>query len=594
MEEDVELNIIRGVSKRKKIVKIKRVCFLMILWSIFFSDSYSQISSTSQNLDGFSVKKGVKASGGLTFSNDFYAGSDSLVVRDPYAFYLSGNLNLNVFGIELPFGFSLSNTQRSFLQPFNRFQLNPRYKWAHLLLGTNVMSLSKYTLSDHDFCGVGVELTPGKWSVSAMYGRLRKAIEFNPIKENFNTVAYKRIGYGAKVGYQSKTGLYEITFFHGEDKEGSLSDPIPDSCFLTPKRNTAISASVTQRFLKYFNVHAEYAFSVYNTNLVNDDCDEVVSKTLFDRIFHRKKSDKMTDAFNASIGYQGPVVGVMLQYERISPYYSSLGGYYFNEDEQNMTISPNVKLLKGKLNISGQFGLQFNNLNNDRAADTRHIVYSANASYNSGKLWMITACFSNFNSYTKVKPISFPYYTNDLDSLNFYQVSRSLMVSNVFNFGEGNVKNTISATATYQCANSLSEEKLVSFADYFGGNLAYNQQQIPLSLGWSAYANVNYSNSTMYKTIYFGPGAAVNKSFFKGVLGISLSASYNLNKVEQRKMGSMINTGLSASYSLKPKSKKLGNHTFSLSSTFTRYLGSMVMGDNKFESLTNLTYQVGF
>lgn len=569
--------------------------FTLLLFLLgYFSISHAQISTTSQKLDEFSFKKGVTAHGGLSFSNDFYAGSDSLVSRDPYAFYLNGNLNINLWGIAMPFSFSLSNTQRSYTQPFNRFKLDPSYKWVHLLVGTNVMSFNRYTLSDHDFNGVGVELTPGKWEISGMFGRLKKAIEFDPLVNNYTSVSYKRMGYAAKVGYHGGSGSYELTFFHGEDKENSLMDAIPEECLLTPKRNTAVSASVTQNFLKYFNVHAEYAFSVYNTNLVNDNYDEVVTTTLIDRIFHRKQSDKMTDAFNASIGYQGPIVGVALQYERISPYYSSLGGYYFNEDEQNITIAPNFKLLKGKLNISGQIGLQYNNLDKDRVTDTRHVIYSANASYNSGNVWTISASFSNFKTYTKVKPLGYPYYANDLDSLNFYQLSRSLMLMNAFNFGDDNLKNSLSLCTSYQNAKSMNQDVRLMFSDFYSANLAYSQQIVPSALGWSSFFNVNYGDSDASSTLYFGPGAAANKSFFDNALSLGLTVAYNVNRVEGRGPGSLLNGGLTATYLLKPKNKKLGQHSFSLSSGYTRYLGSMVTGDNKYQSLTNLCYRVSF
>lgn len=572
----------------------KFVCLILGMVLLSIATSFAQITSTSQNLDEFSFKKGFKASGGLSFSNDFYVGSDSLVSRDPYAFYLNGNLNMNLWGISLPFSFSLSNTQRSYTQPFNRFKLDPRYKWVHLLVGTNVMSLGKYTLSDHDFNGVGVELTPGKWQISGMWGRLNKAIEFNPLENNYNTVCYKRIGYAAKVGYRSNSGTYELTFFHGEDKEESLKEFIPDECLLTPRRNTAVSAAVTQKFLKYFNVHAEYALSVYNSNLLNDNYEEVVTTTFIDKIFKRKQSDKMTDAFNASIGYQGPIVGVSLQYERISPYYSSLGGYYFNEDEQNITINPNVKLLKGKLTFSGQFGLQYNNLNKDRATDTRHIIYSANASYNSGKVWMITASMSNYKTYTKVKPTSYPYYTNDLDSLNFYQVSRSFMLMNAFSFGDEKKKEQLSISTAYQNARSMEEDVRNSFSDFVNGNVSFSQQNVPQAWGWSTYFTANYGNANDLSTLYFGPGASANKSFFKNALALSLSLAYNVNRVENRDPGSLLTASLGANYKLKTKSKKAGTHSFSLNSGYTQFLGAMVTGNNKFQSLTNLTYRVNF
>lgn len=554
----------------------------------------ADITSTSQNLDEFSFKKGLKANGGISFSNDFYAGSDSLVVRDPYAFYLNGNLNLNLWGIGMPFSFSLSNTQRSYTQPFNRFKLDPRYKWVHLLVGTNVMSLSPYTLSDHDFNGIGVELTPGKWEVSAMYGRLNKAVEYDPLKDNVGDVCYKRVGYAGKVAYSSSTGSYEMTFFHGEDKKNSIESFVPEECFLQPKKNTALSASVTQSFLKYFNVHLEYAISVYNSNLLNDQLDTVTTTTFLDKIFRRKESEKMTDAVNASLGYQGKVFGISLKYERISPYYSSLGGYYFNEDEQNITVAPNLKLFNGKLFLSGNFGLQYNNLDNDRSTDTRHLVYSANLSYNPGKLWTTNLSFSNFNTYTKVKPTSYPYLTNSLDSLNYYQVSRCLTWSNTFTFGSESVKDMLSFFTSYQCANNLTGSKLTSYSDFYNGNLSFSQQFPALSLGWSAYMTASYCSGSATETLYYGPGASLQKSFFEGKLSTGLSVAYNNNVVKDREDGGLLNSSLNATYSIQPKNKKLGTHSFSLSSGYTQYLGAMVSGDNKFESLTNVTYRVSF
>ena len=556
--------------------------------------AHADITATSQNLEDFSFKKGLKANGGISLSNDFYMGSDSLVKRDPYAFFLNGNLNLNLWGIAMPFSFSLSNTHRSYTQPFNRFKLDPRYKWVHLLVGTNVMSLNRYTLSDHDFTGVGVELTPGKWNVSAMYGRLNKAVEYDPIRDNINTVAYRRMGYAGKVGYSSNSGSYEVTFFHGFDQEESLTGMIPDECLLTPRRNTAVSASINQSFLKYFQAHVEYAFSVYNSNLLNDQSDEVVSQTFVDKVFHRKQSDKMTDAFNASLGYQGKVFGLSLQYERIAPYYSSLGGYYFNEDQENITVAPNLKLIGGKLSLSGQVGIQHNNLDGDRSTDTRHLVYSANIGYNSGKVWSTSASFSNFNTYTKVKPIAYPYHTDALDSLNFYQVSRCLTLSNLFSFGSEKVRSMISLSTSYQSANSLQEDIRTSFSDFYSGSLSYSQQRTAVALGWSMYFNANYCDATNIGTLYYGPGASFSKAFLNNALALTLASAYNVNDVSGRDQGGLVNTNLSASYTVKARNQKFGSHGISLSSGFTRYLGAMVTGSNKFESLSNLTYKYNF
>ena len=71
-------------------MKLKSVILLFnLVVSVFVVQG--AITTTRQNLDEFSFKKGVKVGGGLSFSKDFYVGSDSLDTRDPYAFYLNGN-----------------------------------------------------------------------------------------------------------------------------------------------------------------------------------------------------------------------------------------------------------------------------------------------------------------------------------------------------------------------------------------------------------------------------------------------------------------------------------------------------------------------
>ena len=74
--------------------------------------------ANAQDLDQISLKKGVKASGGLSFNNTFFNSNDSMVNRDPYVYTLCGDLNVNVAGIDLPFSFAITNTDKNYTQPF--------------------------------------------------------------------------------------------------------------------------------------------------------------------------------------------------------------------------------------------------------------------------------------------------------------------------------------------------------------------------------------------------------------------------------------------------------------------------------------------
>lgn len=63
----------------------------------------------SQNLQEIGAKKGVKVNGSLSVNTVGYIASGLEARRDPFNWFLTGNLNVNLFGYQTPFSFSYSN-----------------------------------------------------------------------------------------------------------------------------------------------------------------------------------------------------------------------------------------------------------------------------------------------------------------------------------------------------------------------------------------------------------------------------------------------------------------------------------------------------
>jgi hypothetical protein len=82
----------------------------------------------AQNVEEFGVKKGVKVNGSVNINSIGYYAHGLEQRRDPFNWFLTGNLNLNLFGYDAPFTFSYSNANKSFAQPFNQFSFQPQYK----------------------------------------------------------------------------------------------------------------------------------------------------------------------------------------------------------------------------------------------------------------------------------------------------------------------------------------------------------------------------------------------------------------------------------------------------------------------------------
>src|SRR4051812_42836366 len=96
------------------------LCLLLILLSF---------TSYSQNLETIGLKKGVKLNGSVNLNTVGYYTTGIQQRRDPFNWFLTGNLNVNLFGYNAPFTFSYSNANKNFSQPFNQFSFAPQYKW---------------------------------------------------------------------------------------------------------------------------------------------------------------------------------------------------------------------------------------------------------------------------------------------------------------------------------------------------------------------------------------------------------------------------------------------------------------------------------
>ncbi|MCR6637496.1 MAG: hypothetical protein NVV82_00445 [Sporocytophaga sp.] len=188
--------------------------------AIFYSNSAQDIASIGTE------KNPLKISGSLSANQIFYTvkGIDSR--RQPYNYFLNGNVNFSLYGWNVPVSFSYSNQQAAFRQPFNQYGIQPTYKWVRGYIGYNSMVFSPYTLNGHVFLGGGVELTPpGIFRLSAMYGRFQK-----PVKEDTSNTSiipsYQRMGGGIKVGVGKDGNFIDLIIFKAQDYLSSL-DTVP-------------------------------------------------------------------------------------------------------------------------------------------------------------------------------------------------------------------------------------------------------------------------------------------------------------------------------------------------------------------------------
>ena len=516
---------------------------LLFVFQLFFCLASGLLNA--QDIESIKLNNGIKLSGSLGLNTIYYRANGLPQRRDPFNWFFTGNLNVNIFGYNTPFSFSYSNVNRRFSQPFNQFSFSPRYKWVKTYIGYNSMNFSQYSLAGHIFLGGGVELTPKNWRLSAMYGRLRKPVAYNfddSLAAPLET-SYKRMGMGLKAGYDNGNDRLQLIVFHAYDDKNSIPFAPPPE-ILTPKENFVIGGQGRKKLGKHFFVEAEYTISI-----LNNDTRSILLDTA--DVLDEKFAQREFDAYNAAIGYQGNWYSIQLKYEQVSPEYETLGAYFFNNDFRNITIIPTVSLLQNKLNLSMNTGIQTNNLDETRGATTERFVGSWNAAFAPNQHWNFNGSYSNFSTFTNMRPPNDPFFTDDMDTLNFYQVNNTYSGTASYNFGSDKIQNAIIFTASFQSATEESAyQESNTFSNFFTGNVSYSRSVIEDNTTMAGAFNYYSSQGSAFSSIFYGPNLSLSKMFLDKKLRSSLSTAYNYSVSNGERSNSVLNNAININYTL--------------------------------------------
>ncbi|GIV38689.1 MAG: hypothetical protein KatS3mg087_1970 [Patescibacteria group bacterium] len=574
---------------------MKKITTLVLFFIIL---TIAANKSHAQSLDQIGKRKmPLSVSGGISANQVFYTVDGIQSRRQPYNYFLTGSLTFELYGWTAPFSFSYSNQNTSFQQPFNRFSLTPTYKWLKFYLGWNSMSFSSYTLSGHTFNGVGIEATPQEFpvKVSAMYGQLRRPVEL--VSDTTGSIAvnqpsYERIGTGIKLSYEKEGDKLEAVAFRAWDRENSIL-PLPDSIGLRPEDNLSLGLTAQKRLFNKLSLSVEFGSSaVTNNKNAQGDYQRGGLYGNLRGLFDPNSSTAVYHAFKGSLSYSIKSIQLGVNYERIDPEYRTLGAYYFNNDLENITVNTAFPLLRGKLSLSSNVGLQRDNLNQNKTSQMNRWVGALNVSSQISSRVNITASYSNFRTYTNVRPIfvdinqTSPF--NNLDTLNYRQISQNISLNSTIQLKTTKTQNhSLSTNLVYQTANDQQGKQLNQANRFYNLSINYNFTHSPSKSTASLSLNANRNEiSTGLPTSTFGPTLSLSRSLFKETVRNTLAFSWNQSYADNVLNSNVFNIRLNSSYQL----KKI--HNFSLSLVLLRRGKTNI--ETNTNSFTEFTATLGY
>lgn len=503
--------------------------------------------------DMFGKGKPLKLSGGFSANQTVNAGNGASG-RDPWAYYLNGNINLNIYGqVNLPFNFSLTNSGSSYKLPSspNRLSIHPSYKWITAHVGDVSMSYSPYTLNGHVFTGAGVDLTPDGWEFSAMYGRLQKAVEMDEGQPAF-LPTYRRMAYAVKAARMTEDYQISMNIFNGRDFVNSLEHK-PDSVGVTPMENLAGSVSVMFKPFKFMEVSAEYGLSMMTLDKRSPDG----SPSGILNIWSGANASSTTyHAIKANVDYVDETTRVGIGYERIDPNYMTLGAYYFANDLENITLNGYQSFWENKMSVSLSIGYEHDNLDKAKASATDRVVGSANITFTPSNRVNASVSYTNFQTFTNVRSnfelINQENTLDRLDTLNFVQLSQSINGNiNIVTKKNDAEMHNLNINLSYQDAANKQGGVYHpgSVTEMINAATSYSWSLLKSGLTFTGALNLNNSRILNGNTITWGPTLGVNSKLFKKKVNLGGSLSYNTGRLEGVKQNEVFMARVNSSYS---------------------------------------------
>jgi hypothetical protein len=527
-----------------------KLFFLFFLSFLFLSRQ----PLLAQDLELIGKTKPVRLSGTLSLQGGPYIYIGKGEPRnEPFWWQASGAPVLSLYGWQLPFSFNYGSRNRSFNQPFNRFGVSPYYKWATFHFGYRSIRMNPFVMSGLQFLGAGMELNPKGFRFAAFYGRFAKPVAQDTLASVTPVTAFKRMGYGMKIGFGTRRNYVDFTAVKVTDDTSSIPAPSVDAP-IKPQDNLALGLGGRISFGRRLNLQFDVAGSILNRDLNLAVMDTFQAFGAVKTIFQPRLGAQLLTAGQASLQYTRKVFGLRFVAKRVDPDYRSLAAFYQQSDLQSLTVEPSIRLMKNKIRLSGSIGRQQDNLYRRKAFTSVRTIGSANASFNPVKEYGITLSFSNYGlaQQAGLQVLN--------DTFRVAQNNRSVSLGQFFIRTNKERSLNLSMNLSYQQLQDLNPYGTYSSGENSVWFMNLNGNRIRVRDNFSLQGGLNLSQNKFANGSYLliGPTAGISRPLIKDKLQASGTLSYNKGFQAGKSSGSTLNFFSSFQYQVSK------THQFSL------------------------------
>ena len=518
------------------------IILLFLLIHLCLLSGFSGLQA--QDLAQIGKEKPLRISGSMNIQGGPYVYLGNGEPRnEPFWWQASGTPIVSIYGWQLPFSFSYGSRNRSFNQPFNRFGVSPYYKWLTLHFGYRSIRMNPFVMSGLQFLGTGIEMNPRGFRFAAFYGRFAKPVAQDTLSSITPTPAFKRMGYGAKIGVGNRRSYVDLTLVKVADDTTSIPS-ISNSSDVKPQDNLALGLGGRIAFGRRVNLQFDVAGSLLNRDLRLPAIDTISAIKPIEKLFVPHWGFQLLTAGQASIQYSHKRIGMKVQVRRIDPDYRSLAAYYQQTDMQSLTFEPTLRLMKNKIRLSGSIGRQQDNLYKRKSYTSVRTIGSGNFSWSPSKDYNLTISYSNYGVAQQAGLLALN------DTFRVAQNNQSIGFGQQISRTNKRRTFTFSMNATFQQLQDLnpygtyaSGENKVWFLNLNGNNI-----RIKDNLSIQGGMNISQNQFLTGSYLLLGPTVGISKPLIKDKLQAAGTLSYNKGFQAGISSGSTLNFYSSFNY----------------------------------------------
>ncbi|HEX9581528.1 MAG TPA: hypothetical protein VF970_10525 [Gemmatimonadales bacterium] len=377
-------------------------------------------------------------------------------------FYASPTFSWLGFAVGLNLLWSTEN--RFVAQSINRYYLNPRWSWGQLHVGDYVPSHGRYTASSVRVRGGGLDLTPGPFRISAAAGQALQATDLSAFD-----AASRRVLYSGMIGVGKPAGTFiEVSALRAVDGAAGA-----DTLSAPPQENLAGAvAAGLSLFRGRIRLRGEGSGSLFTRDIRAGTIDSISQPEWTKDLFTPRLSSRFDYAWLGEARVAAGPGSFGAQYEYVGPGFSTLGNPYFVNDRQEARLFGTMRLMRGRVSLTGSVGERRDNLAGDKRGTTHR--RTGNFTYTiMGGRWLVSSASMMVNGTTR-DPVPLPPTAPDpgaVDSFRLKNVALSVALIEQVRFTAG---------VPHQITVTLAEQRVDDASPRFGALLDARSRAITL------------------------------------------------------------------------------------------------------------------